>query len=205
MTVSNRQTKISQATFKTLRDRFGWCASWAIWSSAAATAKSGIADLEDFEDAKLDQTLGLLHADVIFVGLNISRELGLKNFSNFHSDNPAGQDYKLRHALEGTPFWGAYMTDIIKGFEEVSSVKLMAALRSDHTLEQANVRTFLEEIDLMGAKDPLLVALGNDAHKILRRNLEGRFRIARVPHYATYVAPQAYREKVLEALAAFPR
>lgn len=204
MTVSTRQTKISKTTFNTLRDRFGWCASWAIWSSAGATAKSGIADLEHFEEAKLDRTLGLLHADVIFVGLNISRELGLKNFSNFHSDSPSGQDYKLRYALQGTPFWGAYMTDIIKGFEEVSADKLMAALRADHTLEQANVRTFLEEVDLLGTKDPLLVTLGGGADKILRRNLEDRFRIARVPHYATYVGPQVYREKVLEALAAFP-
>lgn len=96
------------------------------------------------------------------------------------------------------------MTDIIKGFEEVSSAKLMAALRSDPDIERANAKTFLEEIDLLGAKDPLIVALGGDAHNILMRNFEGRFRIARVPHYATYVAPQAYRERVLEAIAAGP-
>lgn len=202
MTKTNPQNPVSQSTFNAVRDRFGWCASWALWSPAGATPKSGIADLGHFEAENLGSTLEKLHTDVIFVGLNISRDPGRQSFSNFHSDNAAGQDYKLRHALEGTPFWGAYMTDIIKGFEEVSSTKLMQALRNDPALEASNLKIFLEEIELLGAKDPLLVALGSDTHKILTRNFAQRFRIRRVPHYATYVAPQAYREQVLVALAA---
>lgn len=191
---------INRPSYDALRERFGWCASWAIWSPEGATPKSGIADLSHFAEEQLATTLGLLHADAVFVGLNISRDPGRHNFSNFHSDNPAGQDYKLRHALAGTRYWGAYMTDVIKGFEEVSSAKLMAALRADPGLEAANAKTFVDEIELLGAIDPLLVALGADVHKILTRNFEGRFRIVRVPHYATYVAPQAYREQVLAAL-----
>lgn len=193
---------IDRSTYDAVRDRFGWCASWAIWSPASETPKSGIADLSHFADEKLAVTLGLLHTKAIFVGLNISRDPGRLNFSNFHSDNPAGQDYKLRHALSDTPFWGAYMTDIIKGFEEVSSAKLMAALRRDPDMEASNVQTFVEEVELLGAKAPLLVALGADVEKILTRNFEGRFRIARVPHYANYVAPHTYREQVLSALPA---
>jgi hypothetical protein len=139
---------------------------------------------------------------VIFVGLNISRRgPDTRNFSNFHSGSPAAQDYKLRHALEGTPYWGAYLTDVIKGFEEVSSAKLMGCMRRDPALEQSNVKTFLDEIALLGAQDPLLVALGGAAHKILTRNLNGRFRIVKAPHYAKFVAIQDYRAKVLAALA----
>lgn len=203
MTKTNHQNPVSDTTFNAVRERFGWCASWALWSPAGAMPKSGIADLGQFEGEKLDKTtLKLLHADVIFVGLNFSRNPDLESFANFHSGKPTGQDYKLRHALQGTPFWGAYMTDIIKDYVEVSSTNMMKALRNDPSIETASVQTFLEEIDLLGAKDPLLVALGSDTHKILTRNFAERFRIKRVPHYANYVAPQAYREQVLAALAA---
>lgn len=102
MSEESPRNTINRTTFDALRARFGWCASWAIWSPAGSTPKSGIADLALFDDEKLETTLGSLHADVIFVGLNISRDPGRQSFSNFHSENSAGQDYKLRHALEGT-------------------------------------------------------------------------------------------------------
>jgi len=202
MTKISPRNPVSQVTFDALRERFGWCSSWALWSPAGATPKSGIADLWHFEAEHLAATLDQLHANVIFVGLNFSRNPDLEPFANFHSGKPTGQDYKLRHALQGTPFWGAYMTDIIKDFVEVSSTNLMQALRNNPSIEKSSVQTFLEEIDLLGAKDPLLVALGGDTHKILTRNFAGRFRIQRVPHYANYVAPQTYRDQVLAALAA---
>ncbi len=201
---NSTRNKIDQSTFEDVRERFGWCSSWALWSPAGTSPKSGISDLTHFEEPNLPRTLGLLHADVILVGLNISRDLGRKSFSNFHSDSATGQDFKLRNAIEGTPFSGAYMTDIIKGCEEVSSAALMAKVRGNPELEQSNVKTFLDEIDLLSAVDPLVVALGAAAHQILTRNLEGKFRIIRVPHYANYVSQQAYREQVLEMLNHLP-
>ena len=194
---AKRRNAISQSIFHEICERFGWCASWAIWSPASNTPKSGIADLKFFDDANIASTIKLLHSDVIFIGLNISRDPGRQNFANFHSDNSKGQDYKLRFALEGTPYWGGYMTDIIKGVEQVSSSKLMADLRNDATIEGRNSNILLDEIQMLGSKNPLLVALGNDAHKILERNFGSRFRIVRVPHYASYVSPQVYRDRVL--------
>jgi hypothetical protein len=196
-----RQTKISKATYMEVRSRFGWCASWAIWSPVGEKPKSNIADLGHFDETRFEETLGLLHADAIFVGLNFARVPDRECFSNFHSGEQRGQDYKLRHALVGTRFWGAYMTDIIKNFVEVKGTKTMAALRANPDLEKANIETFLEEVSLLGARNPLLIALGGDAHKILLRNFEDRFQIVRVPHYAMWIVPEIYRKMVHEALA----
>ena len=201
MTTNQTRNRISLSQFEAIRDRFGWCASWALWAPVQVKPKSGIGDLRHFESLALSSTLRLLHANVIFIGLNISRDdHNRKSFANFHSENPSGQDYKLRYALQGTPFIGAYMTDIIKGFEEVSSAKLMTALRNDPALEPDNIKVFLEELDLLQARDPILVALGGAAHRILTRNFSSKFRIVRVPHYAHQISPPTYRKQVLDAL-----
>jgi hypothetical protein len=52
------------------------------------------------------------------VALNFSRTIENKAFVNFHDKRPQSQDYKIRYAFRNTEFYGAYMTDIIKGFEE---------------------------------------------------------------------------------------
>ena len=63
------------------------------------------------------------------VGLNISRALP-KSFRNFHDPSSRGNDYELRHTFIGTEYWGAYMTDIIKNVEKVTSVALRAHLKA---------------------------------------------------------------------------
>lgn len=198
--VTDMRNRINKTTFEVLRERFGWCASWAYWSPAGATPKSGVSDLNPFQEELLDSTLQYLHADAIFVGLNFSRKPDQPRLANFHSGHRSSQDYKLRYALQGTPYWGAYLTDIIKGYVEVASPKLMSALRNDPDLERSNVRTFLEELELLGSKDPLIVAMGADTHKILNRNLGTEFRILCIPHYAIYTSLENYRERVLEVL-----
>ena len=53
------------------------------------------------------------------VGLNFSRAIESVPFINFHDKRPQGQDYKIRYAFKNTQFQGAYMTDIIKNYEEL--------------------------------------------------------------------------------------
>lgn len=203
---SARRNPIDRKTFEKVRKDFGWCASWAVWSppSDPDRAKSDIGNLSVFGVNELEHTLTLLHADVIFVGLNFSRNPDIPDFANFHSPLPSGQDYKLRHALTGTVHWGAYLTDIIKGCVELKAADLMKRLRNQDNLEKENVETFCNEIKLLGAKDPLLVALGGHAHTLLQRNLKNKFRIVQAMHYSAYVNPEAYRECVLRQIAAAP-
>lgn len=206
MAEDSPRNPIDRETFKKIREHFGWCSSWAVWSPAVegAPARHGIGDISHFREEHVERTLKLLHADVIFVGLNFARDPDQEAFANFHSPLPHGQDYKLRHALQGTRNWGAYLTDIIKGCVEVNSTRLMAKLREDPNLEKENAATFLEEICMLGAKDPLIVALGGAAHTVLQRNFKGKFRIVHAWHYSAYVNPDNYREQVLSSISAAP-
>jgi hypothetical protein len=66
-------------------------------------------DISFFEDPReelLATLLATLNPEVILVGLNISRPIQ-RPFANFHPDYPEAQDYKLRHALYETGFWGS--------------------------------------------------------------------------------------------------
>jgi len=95
-----------------------------------------------------------------------------------------------------TGYWGAYMTDIIKDFEEKASGKMMSFLRSNKDFEPENIRKIREEIEVLGFSSPVLVAFGKDAKKIAKRNLTKEFQIVGIPHYANYISKENYREQV---------
>jgi len=91
-----------------IKERFGWSGSWAIWAPRrTAKPKDGISDLSVLDPTKNANLLDTLHANYIAVGLNISRAISGPAFSNFHGRNPRATEYKIRHAFEGTPLWGA--------------------------------------------------------------------------------------------------
>ena len=109
-------------------------------------------------------------------------------------------DFKIRYALKGSPFWGAYMTDIIKDFEQKSSGKMMNYLRRDKSFEEENVKIFRHEMNDLGTNNPTIVAFGKGAHVILNRNFKNEFRIFKIPHYSNYTAKEKYREEVKSIL-----
>src|SRR5215831_12135632 len=125
---------INRERLDSVRKKYGHYASWAVWGAEGLTPKSGMGDISFFEDPR-EELLATLNPEVILVGLNISRPIQ-RPFGNFHPDYPEAQDYKLRHALYETGFWGGYLTDIIKDFEEKVSGKMMAYLRQDPDFEQ---------------------------------------------------------------------
>jgi len=96
-------------------------------------------DISFFENPK-EEFLATLNPEVILVGLNISRPIK-RPFGNFHPNYSEAQDYKLRHALYETEWWGGYLTDIIKDFEEKVSGKMMDYLRRNPDFEQANIKS----------------------------------------------------------------
>ncbi|HIG27937.1 MAG TPA: hypothetical protein EYQ50_09115 [Verrucomicrobiales bacterium] len=190
---------IDIATFYQVRSEFGHFASWAVWADQGMNPKDGIADLDPLDPNKNPELLRTIHADAILVGLNISRRID-RPFGNFHDPRPMATDFKIRHALKDSILWGAYMTDIIKNFEQKASGKMMTYLRRNKDFEKDNIAQFIEEISSLGVSDPLLVAFGKDAEAVLRRNLKNEFRIFGVPHYANYSSKENYRDQVLQNL-----
>ncbi len=190
---------ISIETFIEIRKRFGHFASWAVWAEEGKNPKDNIDDLNVLDPCGNRNLLGTLHGNAILLGLNISRGIE-RPLGNFHDPRPMATDFKIRYALKGTSYWGSYMTDIIKDFEEKASGKMMAFLRGNNDFERHNIRQLREEIDVLGVSNPLLVTFGKDAETIAKRNLGKEFEIVRIPHYANYSSKDQYREQVRDQL-----
>jgi hypothetical protein len=187
---------IDQTKFEFIKKKYGHCASWAIWADAGKKPKDNVGDLNIFD---INHNAGLfqqLNPDIIFVGLNISRGRMVNPLANFHDARPVAQDFKIRYALSGSPFWGAYITDIIKDFDQKASGKVMSYLRTNQPFEKENIRLFRQEIDDLGSQNPVLIAFGGDVHTILTRNFTNEYRILKIPHYSNYCSKEKYRVDV---------
>lgn len=189
------KSRISPEKFEEIKKSYGHYASWAVWAEEGSTSKSNMCTAIFDDNSIIDE----LHTNYILVALNISRAIE-KPLGNFHPDYPEATDYKTRFAVKDTPLWGSYMTDIIKDFEEVASGKMMKYLKENPDFEKENVETFLDELKSIGAEKPVLVAIGNDSHKILKRNFGEKFQVLKIPHYANYSSKEKYREQVIEVL-----
>lgn len=194
---------ISLETFQLIRERHGHYASWSVWAVPGKKMKDNIADLTVFDPQMNQELLPTLFGGFIFLGLNISRRVE-RTFGNFHDVRPMATDYKIREAIHGTRFWGSYMTDIIKDFEQKVSGKVMSYLKANPSFEQHNIELLRQEISDLGVEQPVLIAFGKDAEKIARRNLETEFEIVGIPHYAKYISAETYRTEVNEILTVLP-
>jgi len=188
---------MSREKFELIKAKYGHWISWAIWAEAGDKPKSNIGDLSVFEG---DSFLEQLNPEIVLVGLNISRGDIKYPLANFHDVRSEATDYKIRYALKNTRFWGGYMTDIIKDYNEKESGKMMSYLRTNRVFEKDNVAVFEEELNDLGSSNPTIIAFGNDAHSILLRNLKNKYRILKIPHYANYTNKEKYREQVGEIL-----
>ena len=188
---------ITREKFDFIKDKYAYCASWAIWSDEDEKPKSNIGDLTILDPDSNKNLLSQLNPNVVLLGLNISRGDIKIPFANFHDKRPKATDFKIRFAFRGSPYWGGYMTDIIKDFEQKISGKVISYLRRNKSFEKENVQTFRQELIDIGATDPTLIAFGNITNDILERNLKGEFKkILKVPHYANYTSKERYREQV---------
>jgi hypothetical protein len=188
--------KLTMDTFTKIKEKYGNISSWAIWREDVDTrSKAGMDDISFFEHP--EQTLHLLNPNIILVGLNISEKIQ-RVFGNFHPDKPTAQDYKTRFALQGSIFWGAYMTDIIKSYEEKISGNLMKYLRTNKDVEKENIKRFEEELSDIGSQNTIIIAFGNDSYSILKRNLKDTYTIYKVPHYSAFIQLDRLRQAFTE-------
>jgi hypothetical protein len=185
---------ITREKFDFIKGKYDKHASWAVWAKQGDTPKSNMGDLIVLDPEINKNLLSELDPNVILVGLNFSEDVNHKPFENFHAGGKF-QDYKTRYALRDSPYWGGYMTDILKDYPEKDSKKVNTHLKKHPALEQQNITKFRQEITDIGATNPLLVAFGNIVYDILKRNLAD-FEIVKIPHYANYVAKEKYREQV---------
>lgn len=116
------------------------------------------------------------------MGLNISTTFDETPFLNFHGKG--GGAYKIRYATKDTPYWGAYLTDIIKDFPEEKSNKAMSFLGKNPKIIDQNIDSFLQEIQDIGSENPKIFAFGNDAYNILDSILNKNFTLYKLFHYA---------------------
>ena len=184
--------------FKEIRKKYGYHASFAVWQDAANKSKSNMEDLSIFEKKKV---IELLNPEIVLVGLNFSIDIQLKPLENFHGQN--GEVYKLRYALKDTILWGAYMTDLIKDFVQKDSSKVMNYLEKNPKYLNKQLQVFEREIKDIGAKKPLIVALGGDVYKLLKKNFKDKYKILKLGHYAAYASygsKEKYREHVIKKL-----
>lgn len=184
-----------QTKFEFIKKKYGHYASWAIWADEGEKPKDNVGDLSVFDIKNNLELLLQLNPNIILVGLNISRRIEVP-LANFHDARSQAMDFKIRYALRGSPFWGAYMTDIIKDFELKASGKVMSYLRTDKPFEEENVKVFREEINDLGIDNPTIIAFGRDAHSVLTRNFKNEYKIYKIPHYSNYSSREKYREEV---------
>jgi len=183
--------------FNYIKENYGNVGSWAIWADEGDKPKSNIGDLTILDSDINKNLLSQLNPNVVLVGLNISRNIKVP-LANFHDKRSGSNDFKIRFAFRGTPYWGGYMTDIIKDFEQRISGEVISYLKNNKQFEEENVEMFLQELADIGANNPTLIAFGNDSYNILKRNFNYKFKILKVPHYAKYISKEKYREQVKE-------
>ena len=185
--------------YTSIKETYGSCSSWAIWKRRDSTKKEkyGMEDVSFFDDMeKLS-----LNPNIILVGLNVSGRGSLERvFSNFHPLHKTAHDYKIRYAVQDTTFWGAYMTDIIKDFEEVIGSNVQKYLNAHPEFEKKNIELFEQELKDIKSNNPILIAFGNASYKILNKHFKSKYKIYKVSHYSSCISKEKLREEFLSLI-----
>ena len=191
---------VDRETFDRIKEKHSGYASWAVWVEATERPKSNMGDLSVLDPDRNPSLLETLRSDVVMMGLNLSRSFPVP-FGNFHDPNPEGQDYKIRFAFTGTSYYGAYMTDLIKGVVMLESNNLVRHLSENPHLVVENVERLLQEFEDLKSS-PTVIAFGAAAYALAAKHLPiSRYsRLFRVTHYSHYISKEDYRERVLSEL-----
>ena len=193
---------ITRENYEILRSQYGSVSSWAVWRPAGATVKSNTESLAWVNDPDL---LQILNTGFVFVGLNGSSTHGEQNghvyedWANFHSGYAYQNDFKLRYALQGTRYWGSYITDVIKHFSEVDSNKVSSYLNRHPEVVRSNIEELKNELSYLGGR-PVLVSMGDKTYQILKGYLGNEYKIVKIKHYSFTINKDDYRTEVLQIL-----
>lgn len=192
--------------FESIKRVHGGYASWAVWADASGKPKSNVGDLTIFDIDSNPSLMRILNKDVVMVGLNISRSFS-EPFRNFHDSYPRANDFKIRYAFQGTAFYGAYMTDIIKGLQIVDSNVVLKHLKANPALIEQNAHKFREELRDLDSKAPTILVFGAAAYKIVAEHIHsGEYsKLIKLRHYSDQISKEKYRETVLSQIESASR
>ena len=193
---------MDRSTFERIKAKHGAYASWAVWAEPDGGPKSNIADLTVLDPARNSGLLDSLRTDVVMLGRGFSGPVPALPFTNFHDPSPHGQDYKIRYAFSNTRYYGAYMTNLIKGVVAPEAGDLRELLKSDPSLVTKSIGRLLEEFEDLDSPEPLVVAFGSDTYKLAARHIPPNRRglLVRVTSYGQYMSKEDYRKRVLEEI-----
>jgi hypothetical protein len=194
---------VDRETFDRNKEKHGLHASWAVWSEPDGRPKSNMGCLPILDPDQNRALLGILRSDVVMLGLNLSTSQP-PPLGNFHPASSRGNDYKIRFAFTGTPFYGAFMTDIIKEVVMLKAGNLTRYLATHPDVVAKSVGCLLEEFDDLKSEPPAVIAFGKCAYQLAVKHLPAsRYsRLVHVRHFADFMGQTAYRELVLRELAA---
>ena len=171
-----------------IKNEFGKFSSWAIW---------------DFQNEKnttiIENNVELLHNNYVFIGLNISKEVGI--WENFRGGK---HDRKIKYAFNSIiHIKGAYMTDLIKEVE-VESTNLLKKINvgTVDILKQVNIlRSELNLINVTSKSK--FIIFGNVAREIYDEYFEKYFpenKVYYLKHYSGRGDDKKWVENVWERL-----
>jgi len=168
---------MEKSLFKKIRSQYYCFSSFAIWNPK---------DINDTEVIR--KNISKLHSKFVFIGLNASASV--REFGNFHHIHTGGRDAWLAESLgKDKIFCGAYMTDIIKNDK--------SPRQRDVDISPANVakniKILRKEIDLVGAKNSILIAFGRTAHDLL---LKEKLKVEYLVHYASWIKKEKFLSEV---------
>jgi hypothetical protein len=189
---------IDAARFDLIKRKHGAYASWAVWAPPSGAPKTNMGNLEVLDEKANPTLLETLNPGVVMVALNFSRGIPSEPFRNFHDPSASANDFKIRYAFRDTRFWGAYMTDIIKGFVEPVSGILLTYLRRHPEVVSDHVRALRTELLDLSHSKPLILAFGGAAYALLVKNLcaDGYSFLVPLTHYSHRISKEKYRDKV---------
>ena len=142
-------------------------ASWGNW-------KERTSDLE-FSDELLQG----LQPNIVFCGLNVSTDVELGNWNNFHEEGDRWNS-NLRDSIIGTRLRGAYFTDLIKFYPKTAGEKVEDYFKNNKGELERHAEWFVEEMIQLkeffwkdNSKLPLIIiVMGKTATKSLFKTAE---------------------------------
>jgi hypothetical protein len=192
---------VDRGTFDQIKAQHGQYSSWAVWAEASRKPKSNIGDMSLVDPDANPILLQSLSADVVMIGLNISRPV-TEPFRNFHDPSPWANDFKIRYAFAGTRFWGAYMTDFLKDFEMVESTSVIRRLKQEPKLVVESVERLLAEVSDLQCISPTILAFGAATHQLVANNVppDKYARLVGLTHYSYRMSKERYRHAILKEI-----
>lgn len=190
--------------FRLIENKYGYVASWALWKPADDKPKSNMSDMDILNPDKNKDLLSSIKTNIVMVGLNFSRNVKFdKPFQNFHDKSPHANDFKIRYAFDNTPYYGTYMTDIIKNLEMVSSKDVLTYLKNNPSVIKQNISCFKEELQTIKSNKPILLAFGSDSYRLLKDNLDSSFYtyLIKLIHYSHQISKEDYKREVHKQIA----